>query len=133
MNGSTESTIGDEAKEGEDAGLEGAAMPPAEVSCPDPDQGVPRVKECVIVDRCIEKGHEDSWCEFNDTIVKEWRANGGNSAKDNDKDVGGRMSGLEVDCFGGQQNMQVSSDWRGRACSIDALWKHVCFTWLSAP
>lgn len=110
VDGSAESTIGDEAKEGGDAGLEGAAMPPAEVSCPDPDSdgGVPCATGIVIEG----EGEEDRWCEFNDTIVKEWRATGGNTARDKDKDHG-RMSGLEADCFGGQQNMQVSSDWRG--------------------
>lgn len=117
VDSSAESTIGDEAKEGGDGELEGAAMPTAfqsEVLSPDSDGGVPRAMEGVIVNGYVEEGEEDGWCEFNDTIVKEWRVNGGNNAKDKDKDkdLGGRMSGLEADCFGGQQNMQVGSELR---------------------
>lgn len=53
------------------------------------------------------KGVEEKqmWCEFNDTIVKEWEVNG---RRDGPDGGGTRIGGLEIDCFGGQQTMQVS-------------------------
>lgn len=56
------------------------------------------------------------WCEFNDTVVKEWAAEG---RRREDEKVGaggsdGRIGGLETDCFGGQQTMQVSRRRQGQ-------------------
>lgn len=57
----------------------------------------------------------NKWCEFNDTVVKEWevegRRRGGeepeNGGSGGGGSGGGRLGGLEMDCFGGQQTMQV--------------------------
>lgn len=62
------------------------------------------------------------WCEFNDTVVKEWSVEGRRRRGNDAGAVGGDPAaaagrsgsrlGLENDCFGGQQTMQVSYDGR---------------------
>lgn len=52
----------------------------------------------------------NKWCEFNDTMVKEWEVEGrrrGGDAGESGGGGGGRLGGLEMECFGGQQTMQV--------------------------
>lgn len=69
-----------------------------------------------------EGGHH--WCEFNDTVVKEWAVEGrrgGNEVTQADADGGGRVGGLSTDCFGGQQTMQVRVRRVGR--KRDTLYK----------
>lgn len=56
---------------------------------------------------------EETWCEFNDMIVKEWGISGREAVieegvRGGDEGSSGRSGGLEVDCFGGQQTTQVS-------------------------
>lgn len=62
------------------------------------------------------RGYGDhKWCEFNDTVVKEWTVEGrrrrgtgkGEGEKDGAGGSGSRIGGLETDCFGGQQTMHV--------------------------
>lgn len=66
-----------------------------------------------------------TWCEFNDTVVKEWGVAGrrgvvvGEGARDEE---GGTVGGLEVDCFGGQQTMQVGGGCVDRSVGWTLLW-----------
>ena len=123
------SAAGDEAKEAGE-GLDGATTP-SPISCPAPDDppgGVAQDVDDVVasevnVSADVEEAgdtDDDDWCEFNDTIVKEWRTHvTGDVSKDG---VDGRMSGLEADCFGGQQNMQVRLvHFHGGARILDGL------------
>lgn len=55
-----------------------------------------------------EQEKEGKWCEFNDTIVKEWSIGGKRGAEDVSGAEIATLAGLEVECFGGQQTMQVS-------------------------
>ncbi|CAM9294212.1 unnamed protein product [Scytosiphon promiscuus] len=55
------------------------------------------------------------WCEFNDTVVKEWAVEGrrgANEVAQGDTNSGGvgKVGGLSTDCFGGQQTMQQETD-----------------------
>ncbi|CAM9938006.1 unnamed protein product, partial [Choristocarpus tenellus] len=52
---------------------------------------------------------KQKWCEFNDTIVKEWKVLGPATGGGDDgtgRVGGGTGHGLEASCFGGQQLMQ---------------------------
>ncbi|CAM9654625.1 unnamed protein product, partial [Ectocarpus fasciculatus] len=64
------------------------------------------------------KGGAPQWCEFNDTMVKEWAVAGrragseaGEGGKEEGGGGGGRIGGLSTDCFGGQQTMQETDEY----------------------
>lgn len=64
-----------------------------------------------------EGNKERAWCEFNDTVVKGWNVEGRawNEDMQGGRDSGGsRIGGLEGDCFGGQQTIQVGAGGTGR-------------------
>lgn len=59
---------------------------------------------------------KQTWCEFNDTIVKEWEVAGRRDTVEGSDN--GRIGGLEIDCFGGQQTMQVKKERKALACCV---------------
>lgn len=63
-------------------------------------------KKCSGAGAAAGAGVKQTWCEFNDTIVKEWGVDGRQDSVEGAGN-GGRVGGLEMDCFGGQQTMQV--------------------------